>query len=67
MKIWDNGVLREMTPEEIEIEKKVEKELAELPPQQEDKTIMEEFIDRVANANTLSEVKEIAKDIKERM
>ena len=63
MKIWDNGVLREMTPEEIEIEK----EMAELPPPQDEKSIMEEFIDRVANANTLSEVKEIAKDIKERI
>lgn len=67
MKIWDNGVLREMTPQEVEIEKKVEKESAEFPPLQDDKSIMEEFIDRVANANSLSEVKEIAKDIRERM
>lgn len=67
MKIWDNGVLRKMTPEEIETEKKVEKELAELPPQQEDKTLMEELIDRLANVNSLSEVKEIAKDIKAKL
>ena len=67
MKIWDNGVLREMTPEEIEIEKQIEKEMAELPPPQEDKTIMEELIDRLANVNSLSEVKEIAKDIKEKI
>ncbi len=67
MKIWDNGVLREMTPEEIETEKKVEKELAKFTPPQDEKSIMEEFIDRVANANSLTEVKEIAKDIRERM
>lgn len=67
MKIYENGVLREMTPEEIETEKKVEKDLAELPPQQDEKTIMEELLDRLANVNTLSEVKEIAKDIKERI
>ena len=67
MKIWDNGVLREMTPQEIETEKKVKKELAELTLPQDEKSIMEEFIDRVAKANSLTEVKEIAKDIRERM
>lgn len=67
MKIYENGVLREMTPEEIEIEKEIEKEMAELPPPQDEKSIMEELLDRLANVNTLSEVKEIAKDIKERI
>ena len=67
MKIWDNGVLREMTPQEIETEKKVKKELDELTLPQDEKSIMEEFIDRVAKANSLTEVKEIAKDIRERM
>ena len=67
MKIWDNGILRDMTLEEIEAEKKVKKEFDEFKPPQNGKSIMEEFIDRVAKANSLSEVKEIAKDIKERM
>lgn len=66
MKIWDNGVVRDMTPEEIKATKEAEKELAKLIPQEDDKTIMEELIDRLANVNTLEEVKEIAKDIKSR-
>ena len=67
MKIYENGVLRDMTPEEMETEKEIEKELASFIPEREEKTIMEELLDRLAKVNTLSEVKEIAKDIKERM
>jgi hypothetical protein len=67
MKIWDNGVVRDMTPEEIKATEEAEEEIANLIPPEDDKTIMEELIDRLANVNTLEEVKEIAKDIKERI
>ncbi len=67
MKIWDNGVVREMTPEEIKRDKETDEQLAKLIPPQDGKSIMEEFIERVANADTLSEVKEIAQDIKGRI
>ncbi len=67
MKIWDNGKVRDMTSEEIRQVAETDKHLSKLIPEKDDKAIMEEFIDRLANANTLSEVKEIAKDIKERI
>ena len=67
MKIWDNGVVRDMTPEEIKAAKEAEEEMAKLITPEDDKTLMEELIDRLANVNTLEEVKEIAKDIKERI
>jgi len=67
MKIWDNGIIRDKTPEEIKATIEAEEELAKLIPPEDDKTIIEELIDRLANVNTLEEVKEIANDIKERI
>ena len=67
MKIWDNGVVRDMTPEEIKADREAEEQMINLIPPEDDKTILEEFVDRLASVNTLSEVKEIAKDIKERI
>lgn len=67
MKIFDNGVIREMTPEEINQDKETDSVLSASLPPEDDRTIMEEFIDRLSEANTMSEVKEIAKDIKDRI
>lgn len=66
MKIFDNGVVREMTAEEINQDREADILLAKDIPE-DNKTIMEEFIDRLANADSLSEVKDIAKDIKTRI
>ena len=67
MKINDNGVIREMTLEEINQDIETDSVLTASLPKVDDKTIMEEFFDRVSEANTMSEVKEIAKDIKDRI
>lgn len=69
MKIWDNGIIRDMTDEEIRNSKETDKlsETTTTTAKDTEKTIIEEFIDRVASANSLNEVKAIAQDIKNRM
>ena len=66
MKVWDNGVVREMTPEEIETTNKAEAEMQKSIPPVDEREVLEEFIDRLANAETVEEITEIAKDIKVR-
>ena len=64
MKINDNGVIRDMTPEEIKADKETDEFLAEISSEKDDRAIMEEFIERLSEADTASEIIEIAKDIK---
>jgi hypothetical protein len=64
MKIFDNGTIREMTPEELNKDKDVDAFLAKIPV--EGKSIIEEFIDRLSNANTFLDIIKIAKEIKSR-
>ena len=64
MKINDNGIIREMTAEEISADKEVDETLVKLLPKEDDRAIMEEFIERLSEADTPSEIIEIAKDIK---
>ena len=66
MRINVNGVSREMTPEELDKFKKAEAEMQKMTPPADDREILEEFIDRLANAETVEEITEIAKDIKAR-
>lgn len=66
MKILENGVLRDMTPEEISHTKKVDAEMQKLIPPVDENAMLEEFISRLAEADTLLEIIEIAKDIKAR-
>lgn len=66
MRINVNGVSREMTPEELDKFKKAEAEMQKMTPPDDDREILEEFIDRLANAETVEEITEIAKDIKAR-
>lgn len=66
MKINDNGVIREMTAEEISADKEVDEFLANQLPKEDDKAIMEELIDRLS-PNALSELKRILKDMDERL
>lgn len=63
MKIFDNGVLRKKTPDEINIDKIVDEEMSKhiLP-----KDVIEEFIDRLSEANSFLDIIKIAKDIKSR-
>lgn len=67
MKINDNGVIREMTAEEIKRDIETDSLLSEALPKEDDGGIIEELINRLSEANTMSEVKEIAKDIKTRI
>lgn len=66
MKKYSNGVLRDMTPEEIAEFDALRNEVPEIMPPTDDRAIIEEFIDRLAEADTLLEIIEIAKDIKAR-
>lgn len=66
MKINVNGISRDMTPEELDKFKKAEAEMQKMTPPADDREILEEFIDRLANAETVEEITEIAKDIKAR-
>lgn len=63
MKIIENGILRDMTPEEIEIDNRI-KEDAKLFVTEVEKDYVEEFIDRIADANSFIDMVSIAKDIK---
>ena len=66
MKINVNGVSREMTSEELDKFKKAEAEMQKSIPPVDEREIIEEFIDRLATAETVEEITEIAKDIKAR-
>lgn len=63
MKIFDNGVIRDMTPEEINIDRMID---AEMSKQIAPKDVIEEFIDRLSEANSFLDIIKIAKDIKSR-
>ena len=66
MKILDNGVLRDMTPEEVENDKKADAEMQKLILKDDNREVLAEFIERLADAETVEEITEIAKDIKAR-
>ena len=66
MKINVNGVSREMTSEELDKFKKAEAEMQKSIPPVDEREVLEEFLDRLADAETVEEITEIAKDIKAR-
>ena len=66
MRINVNGVSREMTPEEIANFEAAHEEMRKSIPPVDEREVLEEFLDRLANAEPVEEITEIAKDIKER-
>jgi hypothetical protein len=63
MKIIHNGVLREMTAEEIKVYEQ-EQEFAKSLITETAKDYVEEFIDRLADIDSITDIIKIAKDIK---
>lgn len=61
MKVLEDGVLREMTAEEIAHQEKLDKEMQ--IKMQNRKPTFEDFIERIANAQNSEEVIAIAKEI----
>jgi hypothetical protein len=63
MKIIHNGVLREMTAEEIKVYEQ-EQEFAKSLITETARDHVEEFIDRIAEIDSITDIIKIAKDIK---
>ena len=61
MKIWDNGKVREMTKKEIEEHNKIT-ENAEYTEEKKDKFL--EFIEKIAEADSLFDIVKIARELK---
>lgn len=66
MKKFVNGVLRDMTPEENDKLKKANEELAKITPEANAVDKVEEFIDRLADIDSVLDILTIAKDIKKK-
>lgn len=63
MKIIENGKIREMTAEEIE-QHEQEQEFAKSLLTETAKDYVEEFIDKLAEVNSFTDIVKLAKDIK---
>ena len=61
MKIYDNGVYREMTAEEIEAYNAASAELEEIPTD-----ALREMITQLSTATTLAQMRAVAKDFLEK-
>ena len=65
MKIMENGKIREMTAEEIK-EYEQEQEIAKSLITETAKDLVEEFIDRLAEVNSFTDIVKLAKEIKQK-
>ena len=64
MRIVYNGIEREATEEEIALEKRIREEDIKLFVTETAKDLVEEFIDRLAEVNSITDIIKLAKDIK---
>lgn len=64
MRVIENGVEREATEEEIALEKRIREEDAKLFITETARDLVEEFIDRLADINSITDIIKLAKDIK---
>lgn len=63
MKIFSNGVVREMTAEEVKAYEQEQEEVKSLITETA-KDYVEEFIDGLAEVNSITDIIKLAKDIK---
>lgn len=64
MRVIENGIEREATEEEIALEKRIREEDIKLFITETAKDHVEEFIDRIAEIDSITDIIKIAKDIK---
>ena len=64
MRVIENGIEREATEEEIALEKRIREEDIKFFITETAKDYVEEFIDRIAEIDSITDIIKIAKDIK---
>lgn len=64
MRVIENGIEREATKEEIALEKRIREEDIKLFITETARDLVEEFIDRIAEIDSITDIIKIAKDIK---
>jgi hypothetical protein len=64
MRVIENGIEREATEQEIALEKRIREEDIKLFITETAKDYVEEFIDRLAEIDSITDIIKLAKDIK---